>query len=91
MRGTRLSAAGLAADLPRDFEIGAKRFRRGRSTSHMVSLCQRVAAANDWPITPLVLRRPTGGKVVPAVILEDHGDPLMMARTLWPSFAPKLA
>ncbi len=91
VRGTRLSAAGLAADLPRDFETGAERFRRGRSTSQMVSLCQRVAAANDWPITPLLLRRPTGGKVVPAIILEDHGDPLMMAGTLWPEFAAQLA
>jgi len=91
VRGTRLSAAGLAADLPRDFktEHSAKRFRRGRLTSHMTSLCRRVAAANGWKITPVLLRRWNGGKAVPAIILDDHRAPLAMARTLWPDFAPE--
>lgn len=91
LRGARLSAAGLRADLPMDFETEprAERFRRGRSTSHMISLCQRVAAANGWGITPVMLRRPDGGKAVPAIILDD-GAPLEMARTLWPDFTPEI-
>lgn len=93
VRGTRLSAAGLVTDLPRDFktEPGAKRFRRGRPTSHLLSLCQRVAAANGWKITPFLLRSSTGGKAVPAIILDDHGAPLGMAKTLWPEFVPEFA
>lgn len=92
VRGTRLSAAGLHVDLPMDFETepSAKGFRRGRSTSHIVSLCQRVAAANGWMITPVLLRRSKGGRVVPAIILDDHGAPLVIAKTLWPEFAPKI-
>lgn len=91
VRGARLSAAGLAADLPRDFktESGAKRFRRGRPTSHLMSLCRRVAAANGWKITPVLLRSSNGGKAVHAIILDDHGAPLAMARTLWPDFTPE--
>lgn len=93
VRGTRLSAAGLAADLPRDFETesGAKRFRRGRPSRHLMSLCQRVAAANGWQITSVLLKNSNGGKHVPAVILDDDGAPLEMARTLWPGFTPELA
>ncbi len=93
VRGTRLSAAGLAADLPRDFdtESGAKRFRRGRPTSHLVSLCQRVAAANGWSITPLLLRRSAGGKAVPAILLDAPVAPLTMANSLWPAFAPEFS
>ncbi|MFG6560284.1 DEAD/DEAH box helicase family protein [Sulfitobacter sp. 1A15299] len=93
VRGTRLSAAGLTADLPRDFESedSAKRFRRGRPTSSLVSLCQRVAAANAWKMTPLMLKRPAGGKPVPAIILDDLGAPLAMARSLWPDLTPEIA
>jgi hypothetical protein len=93
VRGTRLSAAGLTADLPRDFESesSAKRFRRGRPTSDLISLCQRVAAANGWQSTPLLLTRSSGGKPVPAIILDDHGVPLEMAKSLWPDFTPKFA
>ena len=77
---------------PMDFqtELIAERFRRGRSTSHMVSLCRRVAAASGWKITPVLLRRPQGGQAVPAIILDDHGAPLTMAKTLWPDFTPKI-
>lgn len=91
--GTRLSAAGLAADLPRDFQTkaGAERFRRGRPTPDMLSLCHRVAEANAWPITPLLLRRPGGGKPVPAIVLDDRGSALAMARTLWPEFTPEFS
>lgn len=93
VRGTRLSAAGLAADLPRDFETeaSARRFRRGRPTSDLVALCQRVAAANGWQITPLLLRGPVGGKAVPAILLDDLGTPLAMAESLWPDLAPEFA
>lgn len=93
VRGTRLSAAGLSADLPRDFqsEASAKRFRRGRPTSDLVSLCRRVAAANDWQITPLLLTRSAGGKAAPAIILDDFGAPLEMAESLWPDLTPEIA
>ncbi|MGK7653213.1 hypothetical protein ACSQ76_12585 [Roseovarius sp. B08] len=91
--GTRLSASGLVADLPRDFETepGAKRFRRGRSTSHLIALCQRIAAANNWPITAVRLNKPTGGKSVPAILLADPDATLPIARSLWPGFTPHLA
>ena len=91
--GTRLSAAGLIADLPRDFktEHGAKRFRRGRSTSDLIALCQRIAAANNWPITAVRLHKSAGGKTVPAILLADRDATLPIARSLWPDFAPHLA
>lgn len=93
VRGTRLTAAGLTEDQPRDFatESGAARFRRERTTAHMFELCKRIAESNGWPFTPLLLRRRTGGKAVPAIILEDHGSSLMMARSLWPNFEPAYA
>ena len=93
VRGCRLSAAGLAADLPLDFETedSAKRFRRGRSTPHLVALCGRVAAANGWRMTALLLRKRTGGKAVLAILLDDAGAAIEMARTLWPDLAPELA
>jgi len=91
VRGSRLSAAGLAADLPVEFETGAERFRRGRSTSHLVSLCQRVAAANGWEITPVLLKRSDGGHAVPAIILEAPDTSLSVARKLWPDFTPEFA
>ena len=93
VRGARLSAVGLASDLPLDFqtELAAKHFRRGRSTAHMLALCERVASVNGWQMTPLLLRRATGGKAIPAVILE-HGDAAVVAaRRLWPDFVPQLA
>jgi len=93
VRGTRLSASGLETDLPRDFVSvdSAKRFRRGRSTSHLLSLCRRVAAANGWQCIPLNLTRSSGGKPVPALIFEHDGAPLETARALWPQFTPELA
>ncbi len=90
MRGARLKTAGLAEDLLEHFEKGAARFRRGRTTRDLFLLCRRIAKSNGWPITFLMLRRPTGGKAVPAIILENHGSPLTMARTLWPGLKPKL-
>ncbi|SDY25897.1 DEAD/DEAH box helicase family protein [Citreimonas salinaria] len=93
VRGARLSATGLHLDLPMDFETepSAEGFRRGRPTSHMMLLCRRVAAANGWKITPVLLKRRSGGKAVLAIILDDHGAPLEMAETLWPDFTPNLA
>ncbi len=93
VRATRLSAAGLAADLPRDFETesGAKRFRRGRPSSHLMSLCQRVTAANRWQITSVLLRSSNGGKAVPAIILDNHSASLAIAKTFWPEFTPEFA
>lgn len=93
VRGTRLSASGLETDLPRDFVSvdSAKRFRRGRSTSHLLSLCRRVAAANGWQCISLNLTRSSGGKPVPALIFEHDGAPLETARALWPQFTPELA
>lgn len=93
VRGTRLSAAGLVADLPLDFEteFSAERFRRGRTTPRLLSLCRRIAEDNDWPITPLLLRGPSGGQAVPAVTFEDQGRALPVAEALWPDFTPRLA
>lgn len=88
--GSRLSATGLASDLFREFdsEPVAKRFRRGRTTQHLVSLCERVAAANGWPITPLMLRRSAGGKAIPAIVLAPRDLALVRAGTLWPELVP---
>jgi len=93
VRGARLSAAGLASDLPLDFEteLAAKHFRRGRSTKHMLALCGSVASVNGWQMTPLLLRRTTGGKAIPAVILEHSDAALVAARRLWPDFLLQLA
>lgn len=91
IRGTRLSAIGLATDLPRDFPTvdAAKRFRRGRPTSQMVSLCQRVATENGWQLTSLLLRRAGGGQVVPAIVLNGGQAPLATAKGLWPDLEPE--
>ncbi len=93
VRGTRLSVDGLVADLPLDFETpgSARHFRRGRQSLHMLALCKRVASVNGWRITPLLLRRTTGGKMVPAVVLDDRGAALAAAASLWPGFTPQLA
>ncbi|MCZ4262229.1 DEAD/DEAH box helicase family protein [Limimaricola sp. G21655-S1] len=90
MRGTRLSEVGLAADLPHSFrtEAVAHAFRRGRDREHMIALCERIAATNGWQIVPLELRRTTGGKAVPAIILDCPGDPLSTAKALWPDLEP---
>ncbi|BBU56450.1 hypothetical protein KU6B_27150 [Mameliella alba] len=84
--GTRLSAGGLAADLPRDFETDdqAKGFRRGRPTDHVVALCKRIAKRNGWPITLLALRKPGGGQKIPAIMLSPPENALHQAKRLWP-------
>lgn len=84
--GTRLSAGGLAADLPRDFKTDevAKRFRRGRPTDHLVALCGRVSKRNGWPLTLLALRKPGGGHSIPAIVLSSPEDALKQAQRLWP-------
>jgi len=84
--GTRLSAGGLAADLPRDFKTDevAKRFRRGRPTDHLVALCGRVSKRNGWPLTLLALRKPGGGHSIPAVVLSSPEHALKQAKRLWP-------
>jgi hypothetical protein len=84
--GTRLSASGLAADLPRDFvTIGAaRRFRRGRTTEHLVALCKRIANGNSWPLTQLLLRKPEGGKPTPAILLLECEDAKAKAAVFWP-------
>jgi hypothetical protein len=93
VRGTRLSASGIAADLPRDFETeaSARRFRRGRSTAQLLSLCQRIAAANGWPISVLSLKRPEGGKSIPAIVLDKPQAAGELARHFWPAFAAELS
>ena len=90
VRGSRLSALGLATDLPRDFRSDdvARNFRRGRTTNHLMDLCARVAKANGWPLTPLALRRPEGGKAVPAIIIAPRQAALAQAESFWPGFAP---
>ncbi|SEM81056.1 DEAD/DEAH box helicase family protein [Palleronia pelagia] len=93
VRGARLSARGLTEDLPLDFptEDAAKGFRKGRTSNHMMTLCERISRANGWPMVALSLKRPGGGKSTPAFILETHGDPLHHAKELWPDLTPFLA
>jgi hypothetical protein len=88
VRGVRLSANGLAADLPLDFgsESAAKAFRRGRSTADLLSICRRVAEIHGWPFTPILLRRNAGGKAMPAIVLDDGGSPHKTARAMWPEY-----
>jgi hypothetical protein len=88
VRGTRLSAAGLASDLPLDFPSidAAKHFRRGRTTGDLIRLATRIASANRWPSTFVTLRKPRGGKAVPAMVLSEAAAALSKAHTLWPEF-----
>ena len=90
VRGARLSATGLETDLPLDFptEDAAKGFRKGRTSEHMVELCQRIATANGWGMVVLSLKRAGGGKPTPALILDALGNPLHRARELWPDLTP---
>jgi hypothetical protein len=91
VRGVRLSANGLAADLPLDFgsESAAKAFRRGRTTADLLSICQRVAEIHGWPFTPILLRRNAGGKAMQAIVLDDGGSPRNTARAMWPEYFQK--
>ena len=87
--GTRLSAAGLAEDLPRDFSSlpAAKDFRRGRSTPDLQALIGRVAGKNGWPLTYVELEKPKGGgRPIPAVILDRAEAAVATAERLWPGF-----
>ena len=87
VQGTRLSAAGLCEDLPRDFPtIGvAERFRRGRTTEEVKSLAQRIADVNGWPLTEVELSVPRkGGRPVPAIVLVERRRAQRAADQLWP-------
>lgn len=86
---TRLTATGLAEDLPRDFmtEGSARRFRRGRSTEELVSLCQRIATANRWPLSVMSLKRAGGGKPIPAIVLAGPQAARELAQEFWPDFS----
>lgn len=86
VRGTRLSANGLATDLPRDFATvgAARRFRRCRTTEHLVALCKRIARRNRWPLTQFILRKPGGGKPTPAVLLSEGEVAEAQAAVFWP-------
>ncbi|NVK58091.1 MAG: hypothetical protein HWE26_21045 [Alteromonadaceae bacterium] len=86
---TRLSAKGLAEDLPRDFmtEDSARRFRRGRSTEELVSLCRRIATANRWPLSVMSLKRAGGGKPIPAIVLAGPQAARKLAQEFWPDFS----
>ncbi|MGC0222228.1 hypothetical protein [Pseudooceanicola nitratireducens] len=86
---TRLSATGLAEDLPRDFltEGSARRFRRGRSTEELISLCRRIATANRWPISVVSLTRDGGGKPIPAIVLDGPHTARELAQEFWPGLS----
>ncbi|WP_353472494.1 hypothetical protein PVT71_00255 [Salipiger sp. H15] len=87
VRGTRVSAAGLAADLPADFESlsTAKEFRRGRETDHMLDQIERIAARNAWPATRVQLsRRGHGGRPTFGIVLAPCERALFQAGKLWP-------
>lgn len=93
VRGTRVSAAGLAADLPLDFPSvsSAKEFRRGRTTQDILSLIDRIGTRNRWPTTQLDLTvEGRGGRGTPAVVLAEPKDALSQAKRLWPKYTPRL-
>lgn len=90
--GTRLSATGLAEDLPRNFTSpnSGKEFRRGRSTSQMFALARRIAARHNWPITCLDLCRSGGGTPTPAIILCKREHAVRRAGEFWPGYIVKI-
>ena len=91
--GTRVSAAGLFADLPLDFpsESSAKEFRRGRTTQDTLALIDRIGTRNGWPRTHIGLTvRGRGGRGTPAVVLAEPEDALSQANRLWPKYTPGL-
>ncbi len=92
--GTRVSAAGLAADLPEDFGDGssAREFRRGRITDDILTLIERIAAKNQWPMTRVNLtRQAQGGCATPAVVFAPRSRALAQASRLWTGLTPQLA
>ena len=93
VRGTRLSAAGLALDLPREFASpdAAKEFRRGRYTPGLCALIGRIAQAEGWSVTELLLRKPGGGKPVPAIVFAPPTRAMHVARALWPGLAAEIS
>ena len=92
VKGVRLSAAGLATDLPRDFKslYSAEGFRRGRNTPAICALIQRISAAHGWPMTVLELKADNGGRAVPACIFSASSEAVNIARSLWPDLNPKI-
>ena len=86
--GSRLSASGLAEDLPRDFPTrnSGSEFRRSRSTPNLFALIKRIAAKHKWNITLLELRRPQGGTPIPAVIFCAASHAEKLAAKFWPGF-----
>lgn len=92
--GTRISAAGLAEDLPRDFisQSAAKEFRRGRSTESILDMINRIAQAQGWPVAKVDLtRNGKGGRSVPAIVFADANGALAAASSLWSDWTPQLA
>lgn len=92
--GTRVSAAGLAADLPEDFGsvTTAKEFRRGLTTDNILHLIERIAAKNKWPLTRIELIRPSsGGRPTPAIVLARRSEAVAQASRLWASLSARLA
>ncbi|WP_340110339.1 hypothetical protein [Pikeienuella sp. HZG-20] len=92
VRGTRVSAAGLAMDLPRDFSsAAAKEFRRGRTSSDMLALIERIGSKNQWPTARVeLIRQGCGGRPAPAIILAPESEALAQAGRLWPGLAARL-
>ncbi|PIE13753.1 MAG: hypothetical protein CSA70_03260 [Rhodobacterales bacterium] len=92
--GARVSAAGLAADLPEDFASvnAAKEFRRGRKTIDILNLIGRIATRNSWPMARIELFRDArGGRATPAVVFAPSSQALSQASQLWTGFAARLA
>ncbi|SMX35272.1 hypothetical protein [Actibacterium lipolyticum] len=91
--GTRVSAAGLAADLSEDFTSvnAAKEFRRGRNTIAILDLIGRIAAKNQWPVTRIDLtQQGRGGCATPAVVFAPRSQALSQASRLWADFTARL-
>lgn len=93
VRGTRVSAAGLAADLPEDFLslTTAKEFRRDLTTNDILDLIERIGVRNQWPTTRIELtRQGHGGRATPAVVIAPKSQALTQASRMWADLSARL-
>lgn len=84
--GLRLSATGLAEDLPQAFPTlaSAKEFRRGLDTATLQGLVEDLARERGWPCIFVELRSPAGRKPIPAALFTDITTVPATASRLWP-------
>ena len=91
--GIRLSAHGLANDLPGTFLSAsrAKTFRRNRDSHALAALVLRIAKRNGWTVTLLAILDPAGGRhPVPAMVFADDISAHRAAKKMWPGLVVQL-